>query len=236
MWGEKEGTIDSTIKKKTRIGRLSARLHTVRSSSLLAYLSHRSTQMLALSLRLCFGFLFSGGSGGGGSCCGGGRMLIVFFARPAVPVRAAEGLVCRFPPRGAAPERPRRWLFSCMFASFTCKRSIGPCGFIIYKWRGAGVRERVLSFNRENGHYCGAPLPLESSCMMFFTRSHKENCSCNYDEPHLAKGPDVRACDRPHMDVAVVSRCDKEIQFPAIVGAMHGINGCLVGLPLVHGL
>lgn len=96
-------------------------------------------------MRLCFGLLFSDGSGGGGSCCGGGRKLVVFFARPAVPVRAAEGLVCGFPPRGAAPERPRRWLFLFMFASFTCERSNRPCGYI-YMWGGVGVRERVLSF------------------------------------------------------------------------------------------
>ena len=53
---------------------------------------------------------------------------------------------------------------------------------------------------------------------------------------YLAEGPDVRARDRPDVDVAVVSGCDQEVELSAEVTPIDGGDRRLVGLPLVHGL
>lgn len=59
---------------------------------------------------------------------------------------------------------------------------------------------------------------------------------CVRHESHLAEGSDVRARDRPYVNVAVVPRGDEKIQPAAEVAPVHRGHGRLVGLPLVHGL
>lgn len=59
---------------------------------------------------------------------------------------------------------------------------------------------------------------------------------CIFPLIYLAECPDVRARDRPDVDVTVVSGCDKQVQLSAEVPPIDGGDRRLVCLPLVHGL